>query len=119
MHRNSAACDRQRTLVQPSALRSSGLPISTCVMRSTPILMPPGKSPALKSWQYLSLDDDLRERVGERAFQAVTHLDAYLALAGHDDQERAVVPFLLANLPVSLELIAVIGDQSSPVATPA
>ena len=41
----------------------------------------------------------LLERVGERAFEAVLHFDAQRAIVLGDDQDRAVVDSLAADLP--------------------
>src|SRR5262249_14046928 len=52
------------------------------------------------------LNDELGDRISERALQAVAHLNAYLALAWHDDQQHAVVLALLSDAPAAAELKA-------------
>src|SRR3546814_19221436 len=47
--------------------------------------------------QDLVLDDLAADGVGQRAFEAIAHLDAHLALPGRADQQHAVVLALLAD----------------------
>src|SRR5205814_10330741 len=56
------------------------------------------------------LDDELAFGIGERAFEAVTHFDAHLALVRRHDENRAVVLALLPDAPGAAELITVGGD---------
>src|SRR5262249_23500013 len=57
------------------------------------------------------LDDELGDGVGERALEAVAHLDAHLALAWHHDQQHAVVGVLLPDSPAAAELDAEVLDR--------
>ncbi len=49
-----------------------------------------------------------------RAFETVADFDPHLALVRRDDQQHAVVVALLADLPVTPELIAVILNWPCP-----
>src|SRR5262245_24449018 len=59
------------------------------------------------------LDDELRYRVGERAFEAITDLDAHLAFVRRDDQQRAGILLFLSDLPLTPELVAVVLNRGS------
>jgi hypothetical protein len=61
--------------------------------------------------QYFRLNDRIRDGVGQRAFEAVAHLDADLALVGRDDEQDAVVLFGLSDSPVAAQLVAEIFDR--------
>ena len=52
-------------------------------------------------------DDDLGQRVGQRAFQPVADLDAHPPLVRRDQQQHAVVLGLLAELPGAEQLVGV------------
>ena len=52
-------------------------------------------------------DDDLRQRVGQRAFEAVADLDPHPPLVRRDQQQHAVVLRLLAELPGAEQLVGV------------
>ena len=55
-------------------------------------------------------DDDLGQRIRQRALEAVADLDAQLALVGRDQKQHAVVVLLLPELPVPEEAVGVILD---------
>src|SRR5262249_31885433 len=59
------------------------------------------------------LYDELRYRVGERTFEAVTDLDAHLAFVRRHDQQRAGILLFLSDLPVTPELVAVVLNRGS------
>src|SRR5262249_17953220 len=59
------------------------------------------------------LYDELRYRVGKRAFQAVTDLDTHLAFVRRDDEQRAGIFLFLSYLPVTPELVTVVLDRSA------
>src|SRR6516165_6211304 len=59
------------------------------------------------------LYDELRNRVGERAFEAVTDLDAHLAFVRRHDQQGTGILLFLSNLPVTPELVTVVLDRGS------
>src|SRR5262249_40636448 len=59
------------------------------------------------------LYDELRYRVGERAFEAVTDLDAHLAFVRRHDEQRAGVLLFLSDLPVTPELVTVVLNRGS------
>src|SRR5262249_46919992 len=59
------------------------------------------------------LDDELRSRVGKRAFQAVTDLDTHLAFVWRDDEQRAGIFLFLSDLPVAPELVTVVLDRGA------
>ena len=75
-------------------------PSMTRIIRSTPAEMPPAKSPGLELRRDVLVDDALGGDVGERAFEAVADLDAQRAVVLGDDEQRAVVDLLAADLPV-------------------
>ena len=77
----------------------SGSPSMTPIIRLMPAAMPPAKSPLLKRGVITSSMMRLRGDVGQRAFQAVADLDAQLAVVLGDDEQRAVVDLLAADLP--------------------
>ena len=83
------------------------------MMSSTPRVIPPGTIVGAEARDDRVLDDQPGDRVGERAFEPVADLDAHLALARHDDQQRAVVLALLADLPVAAELVAEVLDRGA------
>src|SRR5581483_10268303 len=66
--------------------------------------------PAAEMWGYHVVNDQHALRVRERAFEAVADLDTHPLLTGIDDQQHAVVLALLADAPVTAELVAVILD---------
>src|SRR5262245_16853363 len=59
------------------------------------------------------LDDEPGNRVSERSFEAITDLDADFALVRRHDQQGAGVFVLLADLPVTSELVAIVLDRGS------
>src|SRR6516225_5218365 len=59
------------------------------------------------------LYDELRDRVGERAFEAVADLDAHLAFVRRHDKQRAGILLFLSDLPVTPELISVVLNRGS------
>src|SRR5215467_5465396 len=59
------------------------------------------------------LDDELRYRVGKRAFEAITDLDAHLAFVRRHDEQRAGVLLFLSDLPVTPELVTVVLNRGS------
>src|SRR5262249_57228512 len=59
------------------------------------------------------LYDELRYRVGKRAFQAVTNLDTHLAFVRRDDEQRTGIFLFLSDLPVAPELVTVVLDRSA------
>src|SRR5215471_12498034 len=59
------------------------------------------------------LDDELRYRVGKRAFEAITDFDAHLAFVRRDDQQRAGILLFLSDLPMTPELVTVVLDRGS------
>src|SRR5262245_1259305 len=59
------------------------------------------------------LDDELRYRVGKRAFEAITDLDAHLAFVRRDDEQRAGILLFLSDLPVTPELVPVVLNRGS------
>src|SRR5581483_4410802 len=67
---------------------------------------PARKIAGAKTRQDRVLDDQLRYRVGQRAFEAVADLDPHLSLGRRNDQQCAVVDALLADPPVASKLIA-------------
>ena len=58
-------------------------------------------------------DDDSALRVGERAFEAVTNLDANLVFLGRDDEQRSRVGALLPDALMAAELIAEVLDRET------
>ena len=52
-------------------------------------------------------DDDLADRVGQRAFEAIADLEAHLVLLGGDEKQQAVVLLRLAELPQAEEFVGV------------
>jgi hypothetical protein len=56
------------------------------------------------------LDDELGDRIGQRAFEAVADLDAHFAVVGRDQQQDAVVLGRLAQSPATEQLIGVVFD---------
>src|SRR5262245_15744460 len=72
-----------------------------------------GKVVGTKARDDCVLDDEPRDRVGERAFEPVADLDAHLALVRRHDQHHAVVLVLLADTPVAPELDPVILDRGA------
>ena len=74
-----------------------GSPSMTLSMASTPALMPPAKSPCLKSGRDDVADDALADEVGERAFQAVADFDAHGPILLGDQQDGAVVDLFAAR----------------------
>ena len=87
----------------PANARGAGAgnfsPSITRIMRSMPAEMPPAKSPLLNFGVMIFVDDALGGDVGERALEAVADLDAQMAVVLGDDQQRAVVDLLAADLP--------------------
>ncbi len=83
------------------ALRSgSGLPSATTSMiRSTPALIPGGELAFTKQRCDVLGDDPARRDVGQRPLEAVAHLDPHLLVVLGDEEQRAVVPALAADLP--------------------
>src|SRR5262245_60969102 len=59
------------------------------------------------------LYDELRYRVGERAFEAVADLDAHLAFVRRHDQQHAGILLFLSDLPVTPELVTVVLNRGS------
>jgi len=59
------------------------------------------------------LDDQARDCVRQRAFDAVADLDAYFAFVRCNDQQGAVIFAFLADLPLPSELHAIIFDGSA------
>jgi hypothetical protein len=70
----------------------------------------PGEIVLPEARRHGGCDDHLCERVGQRPFEPVAHLDAHLALARRDQQQGAVVLLPLAQLPVAKEPVSVILD---------
>ena len=66
-------------------------------------------APGERAGRFL-LDDHAGQGIGEHAFQAITHLDAHLAVVGRHDQQHPIVEFLAADSPVAAQLVAIIGD---------
>ena len=60
---------------------------------------PAGEIPGLEFRRDDLVDDALGGDVGQRAFEAVTDLDAEMAVVLGDDDQRAVVDLLAADLP--------------------
>ncbi len=58
-----------------------------------------GEIAALEFWRDVFVDDALGGGVGERAFEAVADLDPQAAIVLGDDEQRAVVDLLAADLP--------------------
>ncbi|OIQ65412.1 hypothetical protein GALL_530280 [mine drainage metagenome] len=56
------------------------------------------------------MNDHAGERVGQHRLQAVTHLDADLALGRSDQEQHAVVLGLGADAPGATQLVAVVLD---------
>ena len=52
-------------------------------------------------------DDDLRQRVGQRAFEAIADLDPHAMLVRRHQQQDAVVLVRLAQLPCAEQLVGV------------
>ena len=92
-------------------LNSSAPPSSTLMMSSTPRVMPPGKSFALKRGVIEFCDDVFGDRVGQRAFEPVADLDADLALGRRVQQQHAVVLAALAELPAAEQAVGVVLDR--------
>ena len=63
--------------------------------------------PRLEAWRHRIGDDDFRQGVGQRAFEAVANLDPRLALVWCDKQQHAIVLLLLAELPGAKQRIGV------------
>src|SRR5262249_51423309 len=57
--------------------------------------------------------DELRYRIGECAFKAVTDLDAHLAFVRRHDKQRASVLLFLSDLPVTSELVTVVLNRGA------
>src|SRR5262249_16687466 len=72
-----------------------------------------GEVARLEARQDRILDDQLADRVGERAFQAIADLDADLAIIRRDNQQDAAVLLLLPDAPVAAELIAIVLDRGA------
>src|SRR5262245_14333433 len=72
-----------------------------------------GKVVGAKARDDRVLDDEPRDRVGERAFEPVADLDAHLALVWRHDQHHAVVLVLLSDPPAAAELDPVILDRGA------
>ena len=89
---------------------SSASPVRIESIGSTPASMPPAKLPFWNCGAIGRGDDDLGQRIRQRAFEAVADLDAHLALLGRDEEQRAVVLPLLAELPVPEQAVGVILD---------
>ena len=66
-----------------------------------------------QAWDDGILNDELRYRVGKRSFEAISDLDAYLALVRRYDQQGASVFLFLSDLLVTPELIAIVLDRGS------
>ena len=75
------------------------------MMPATPPVMPPEKSPALKSRHHHARYDDRRGGIGQRAFEAVTNFDPHLVLFRSDQQQHTVVLLRLAEFPEPEELV--------------
>src|ERR1700722_3433982 len=52
-------------------------------------------------------DDDLADRVGQRAFEAIADLEAHLVFLRSDEKQQAVVLLRLAELPQAKEFVGV------------
>jgi hypothetical protein len=66
---------------------------------STPAANAAAEIAGLELWRDVLVDDALGGGVGERAFEAVADLDAQAAIVLGDDEQRAVVDLLAADLP--------------------
>ena len=66
-----------------------------------------GKIAGLEARHDGARDDDRRQRVGQRAFEAVADLDAHLVLVRRDQQQHAVVLLRLAELPDAEQLVGI------------
>jgi hypothetical protein len=64
----------------------------------------------LEARRDVFVDDALRDQVREHAFEAVTNLDAQLAVVLRHDQERRVIHALAAELPRFLHAHRVLVD---------
>ena len=53
-------------------------------------------------------DDAVRQQVGDRAFKAVAHFDAHLAIVLGHQQQDAVVNVLAPQLPGAEQLIGIV-----------
>ena len=73
---------------------------SSATIAVTPLLDAAVEIVALELRRHLVADDAARHRVGQRAFEAVAHLDAHLAVLRRDDDQHAVVLALLPDLPL-------------------
>ncbi len=82
-------------VVEPELTAASAIPdasvVSTVMMSSTPRVDAAAEIAGLEARRDRVGDDDLRQRVGQRAFEAVADLDAHLALVRRDQQQHAVV----------------------------
>ena len=61
----------------------------------------------LETRRYRIGDDDFRQRVGQRALEAVADLDSHPVLVRRDEQQHTVVLVLLAELPGAKQLVGV------------
>ena len=81
--------------------------VSTVMMSSTPRVIPPPKSPALKRGAIALVMMTFDKRVGQRALEAIADLDAHAPLVRRDQQQHAVVLRFLAELPGPKQLVGV------------
>ena len=86
---------------------SAASAVSTLMMPSTPRSMPPEKSLALEARRHGAGDDHRRQRIGQRAFEAVADLDAHFVLGRRDEEQHAVVLLGFAELPEPEQLIGI------------
>ena len=97
---NREPADAARLRLRRRLAPASGSPLSTTAMIwSTPASMPCANWFCAEQRRDRLGDDAPRRRVGQHAFEAVADLDAQLAVVLGDDQQRAVVLALAADLP--------------------
>lgn len=78
----------------------SGSPSMTFRMRSAPVRNAAGEIAAPEFWRDNLVDDPLRGRVVQHALEAVTDLNAQLAVVLGDQKQRTVIDLLAPELPL-------------------
>ena len=104
--RGRAAGDGDARRAAPAASRRR----SSAPRRSTALLRPPAKSPALNAGMICSLMMRPASDVGDRALQRRRDLDVDVAVVLGDRQQQAVADFLAAELPVRGDALRERGD---------
>ena len=63
--------------------------------------------PRFEPQRHRARQNDLRQRVGERSFEAIADFDAHFALVRRDQEKDAIVLFCFAELPRAKQAIGV------------